>query len=236
MKKIDKIHLENPTWGSRKIKACLKLHFDYKQMNRKRIQRLMRKMAISAIYPAKKLSTPDMSRCVFPYLLRHLDINEPNQVWCTDITYIPLKGGFVYLVAIIDWYSKKILSWELSTTMDKHFCVWTLEEALRNYPPPKIFNTDQGSQFTSSAFITPLLKNDIRISMDGKGRALDNVVIERFWRTLKYDEVYLKEYSSVDEARENIESFIIKYNNYRPHDSLEGETPDMWYNKLDKVS
>ena len=113
MKKIDKIHLENPTWGSRKIKACLKLHFDYKQMNRKRIQRLMRKMAISAIYPAKKLSTPDMSRCVFPYLLRHLDINEPNQVWCTDITYIPLKGGFVYLVAIIDWYSKKILSWEL---------------------------------------------------------------------------------------------------------------------------
>ena len=119
---------------------------------------------------------------------------------------------------------------------EKNIKLGTLEEALRNYPPPKIFNTDQGSQFTSSAFITPLLKNDIRISMDGKGRALDNVVIERFWRTLKYDEVYLKEYSSVDEARENIESFIIKYNNYRPHDSLEGETPDMWYNKLDKVS
>ncbi len=236
MKKIDKINLEFPTWGSRKIRDYLRLNVKDLKINRKRVQRLMRKMAICAIYPKKRLSTPDMSRCVFPYLLRNLIIDKPNQVWCTDITYIPLKSGFVYLVAVIDWYSKKILSWELSTSMDKHFCIWALDEALRNYNHPKIFNTDQGSQFTSEAFVTPLLEKNIRISMDGKGRATDNIAIERFWRTLKYDEVYLKEYESVDDARKNIFGFIEKYNNERPHQTLEGITPDMAYNKIKKVA
>lgn len=236
MKQIDKISFDHPTWGSRKIRDFLRLHTKWKKVNRKRIQRLMRLMAIEAIYPQKRLSTPDANRCVFPYLLRHAEITEVNQVWSTDITYIPLKQGFIYLVAIIDWYSKKILSWEISTSMDKHFCESTLEDALRNNPKPIIFNTDQGSQFTSKSFAEKILSQDIRLSMDGKGRCLDNIPIERFWRTLKIDEVYLHEYSTVSEARQRIKRFIEEYNSIRPHESLGGVTPDMVYYANKKVA
>ena len=227
MNRIDEIYTEHPTWGSRKIRDYLR-NEGYK-MNRKRLQRLMRKMGISVIYPQKKLSTPHPDYKIYPYLLRGLDINRPNQVWCTDITYIRLKHGFVYLAAVMDWYSRKILSWELSVTIDKYFCMDALETALRHYTKPEIFNSDQGSQFTCPSFTGILKDHTIKISMDGKGRALDNVVIERFWRTLKYDEVYLKEYESVVEARQQIGTFIEMYNSKRPHATHEGLTPNSAY-------
>lgn len=227
MNRIDELYTKHPTWGSRKIRDYLRN--DEIKVNRKRIQRLMQKMGIAAIYPRKKLSTPHPDHKIYPYLLRGLDISRPNQVWCTDITYIRLKHGFVYLVAVMDWFSRKILSWDLSVTLDKHFCIEALEAALRNYGKPEIFNTDQGCQFTSPSFTQILKDHDIMISMDGKGRALDNVVIERFWRTLKYDEVYLKEYESVIDAREQIGAYIKLYNSKRPHASLEGYTPNNVY-------
>ena len=158
-----------------------------------------------------------------------MDIDKPNKVWCADITYIRLKHGFVYLVAILDWYSRKVLSWELSNTMDDWFCVSALESAIRHYGKPEIFNTDQGSQFTGKDFTDVLKLHEIKISMDGKGRALDNVVIERFWRSLKYEEVYLKEYENMAECREGIDHYIRKYNSFRPHSSVGCITPDMAY-------
>jgi putative transposase len=225
MNMIDEIYTDHPTWGSRKIRDYLRNQGI--RMNRKRLQRLMRKMGITAIYPRKRLSRPHPDHKIYPYLLRGLNICHPNHVWCTDITYIRLKHGFVYLVAVMDWYSRKILSWELSVTLDKYFCIDALETALRIYGEPKIFNSDQGSQFTSPSFTSKL--NGIKISMDGKGRALDNVAIERFWRTLKYDEVYLKEYESVDDARNQIAAYIDVYNSERPHASLGGLTPNSAY-------
>lgn len=230
MNKIDEIYTDHPTWGSRKIRDYLR-NEGFK-VNRKRIQRLMQKMGIVAIYPKKKLSTPHPDHKIYPYLLRGLDINRPNHVWCTDITYIRLKHGFVYLVAVMDWFSRKILSWELSVSLEKHFCMDALESALRLHGKPEIFNTDQGCQFTSPSFTKILKEHHIKISMDGKGRALDNVVIERFWRTLKYDEVYLKEYESVVDARNQIGAYIELYNSKRPHASLEGRTPNSAYNCL----
>lgn len=227
MNKIDELYTEHPTWGSRKIRDHLRNN-GFK-VNRKRIQRLMQKMGIVAIFPGLKLSTPHPDHKIYPYLLRGLDISRPNQVWCTDITYIRLKHGFVYLVAVMDWYSRKILSWELSVTLDKHFCIDALEAALRKYKKPEIFNTDQGCQFTSPSFTQILKENEILISMDGKGRALDNVTIERFWRTLKYDEVYLKEYESVIDARNQIGDYIKTYNSKRPHASHGGKTPNSVY-------
>lgn len=227
MNRIDALHLEEPTWGSRKLRDALRLE-GYK-VNRKRIQRLMRKMAIQSIYPKKKLSMAEPGSVKYPYLLRYLNIDRPGLVWCTDITYIRLGHGFVYLVAVMDWYSKKILSWQLSNTLDKHFCIWALDEALRKYQSPSIFNSDQGSQFTCEDFLRPLLERDVRISMDGKGRALDNVAIERFWRTLKYDEVYLKEYESMADAKVQIGRYIESYNSRRPHQALGGITPNMAY-------
>jgi putative transposase len=228
MNRIDEVYTEHPTWGSRKIRDYLR-NEGYK-VNRKRLQRLMHTMGIAAIYPQKKISIPHPDYKIYPYLLRGLDICRSNQVWCTDITYIRLKHGFVFLTAIMDWYSRKILSWELSVTIDKYFCIEALESALRHFGKPEIFNSDQGSQFTSPSFTGILKENNIRISMDGKGRALDNVMIERFWRTLKYDEVYLKEYESVTDARRQIGAFIEMYNSKRPHASLNGLTPNSVYN------
>ncbi len=230
MTKIDEIFLENPDFGSRKIRDVLKYQEGYK-VNRKRVQRLMRLMGIEAIFPKRNLSKPGIgsNHKIYPYLLRNLDINRPNQVWCTDITYIRLSHGFVYLVAIMDWYSRKILSWELSTTMDKHFCVSALERAFRKHGKPEIFNSDQGVQFTCKEFLEKLEEKNIKISMDGKGRALDNIMIERFWRTIKYGEVYLNDYSSPIEAALRIGNYIKKYNEKRPHSSLNSHTPEKVY-------
>jgi len=227
MKRIDELYLDNPAWGSRQMRNRLRL--EGKRVNRKRIQRLMRLMGIEALYPKHNLSRPHPDHKVYPYLLRGLDINRSDIVWCSDITFIRLRHGFVYLVAILDWYSRKVLSWELSNTIDTHFCVSALDAAMRRYGKPEIFNTDQGSQFTSETFTGKLLAANIRISMDGKGRALDNVVVERFWRSLKYEEVYLKEYNDVKECREGIARYIEKYNSFRPHSSVGGITPDMAY-------
>lgn len=236
MDMIDRMHMDFPAWGSRKIRDRLRL--DGYQVNRKRIQRLMALMGISAIYRKPNLSKPNKEHKIYPYLLRRLNINRPDQVWCCDITYIRLHRGFVYLVAVLDWYSKTVLSWELSNTLDTSFCVSALNKAIDRYGKPEIFNTDQGAQFTSNNFTGELLKRNIKISMDGKGRALDNVAIERFWRTLKYEEVYLKDYMSMKEARENIGRFIELYNSYRPHDSLKGLPPMEVYsrNSLDRAA
>jgi putative transposase len=223
MRRIDELYLENPTWGSRKMRDALRLEKII--VNRKRVQRLMRLMGIEAIYPKKNLSKRYQNHIVYPYLLRGVSITKPNQVWSIDITYIRLKHGWVFMVAIIDWYSKAILSWSLSNTSDKHFCIEALEEALMKHGNPEIFNTDQGSQFTSPDFTKVLNEAGIKISMDGKGRALDNIPIERFWRTLKIDEVYLKDYESLPDARKQIGEFIEKYNWRRPHMSLDGNTP-----------
>jgi putative transposase len=227
MKLIDEIHTDHITWGSRKIRDFLRN--EGHKVNRKRIQRLMNKMQIQVLYPKRNLSRANKNHKVYPYLLRNLSIDHPNHVWCTDITYIRLDHGFTYLVAVMDWYSKKILSWELSNTVDRFFCISSLEEALEKYPNPEIFNTDQGSQFTSPDFTKVLKDESIKISMDGKGRALDNISIERFWRTLKQDEIYLHEYRSMQEARDRINKFIDEYNSIRPHQSLNGKTPDMVY-------
>lgn len=227
MKRIDELYIDNPAWGSRQMRDRLRLEGN--KVNRKRIQRLMRLMGIEALYPKKNLSRPHPDHKVYPYLLRGLDINRPDMVWCADITYIRLRHGFAYLVAVLDWHSRKVLSWELSNTMDVHFCVSALDKAIKRFGKPEIFNTDQGSQFTSEKFTDILNGNKIRISMDGKGRALDNVIIERFWRSLKYEEVFLKEYSNMIECREGITDYIRKYNSFRPHSSIGGITPDMVY-------
>lgn len=227
MKRIDELFLDNPTWGSRQMRNRLRL--EGKKVNRKRIQRLMRLMGIEVLYPRRNLSRPHPDHRVYPYLLRGLEINRPDMVWCTDITYIRLKYGFVYLVAILDWYSRKVLSWELSNTLDAHFCVSALDNAIERYGKPEIFNTDQGAQFTSEAFTGKLQSNTIRISMNGKGRALDNVIVERFWRSLKYEEVYIKEYNDMKECRDGIAHYIEKYNSFRPHSSVGAITPDMAY-------
>lgn len=229
MKRIDELYMDNPTWGSRKMRDRLRLDFPGRRINRKRVQRLMNLMGIEAIYPKKNLSKRHPDHKIYPYLLRNLDINRPNMVWCTDITYIRLQHGFVYLVAVLDWYSRKVLSWELSNTLDSHFCVSALKDALEQYGTPEIFNTDQGVQFTSQSFIRELEKKKIRISMDGKGRCLDNIVVERFWRSLKYDEVYLKDYSNMTECYHGIKQYIEKYNSFRPHLSHNGITPNMAY-------
>lgn len=227
MKIIDKIHLDHVAWGSRKIRDYL--NNNGWKVNRKRIQRLMNKMQIQAIYPKKNLSRPNASHKKYPYLLNSIQINQPNQVWCSDITYIPLKNSYIYCVAIMDWYSKKILSCELSITPDKYFCISALERAIRLFGKPEVLNTDQGSQFTSNDFTNILLENDIQISMNSKGRALDNIAIERFWRTLKYEEVYLKDYSSISDAQKQISDYINQYCQIRPHATLDGKTPDMKY-------
>ena len=195
MRKIDECHLQRPYYGSRRLRDWLQ-DLGY-AINRKKLQRLMREMGLTALYPKQNLSKRNQAHKVYPYLLRGLVIDRPNQAWAADVTYIPMAKGFLYLVAIIDWYSRKVLAWELSNSMDVRFCVEALETALGKYGKPEIFNTDQGSQFTSEAFTSVLKENDIRISMDGKGRWVDNVFVERLWRSLKYEEVYLKGYGNV---------------------------------------
>jgi len=230
MSRIDELHTENITWGSRMLRDRLRL--EGWKVSRKRIQRLMRLMELQVVYSKPKLTRPHPTHPVYPYLLRGLTIDRPNQVWCADITFIRLRHGFVYLVAIMDWYSKRVLTWQLSNTADRHFCVAALERALRRHKKPEIFNTDQGAQFTSPDFTGVLKDAEVRISMDAKGRALDNIAIERFWRTLKQDEVYLRDYESLAEARHYIGEFIRRYNEERPHSSIGGQTPlAVYYNR-----
>ena len=227
MRLMDRCHMERPFYGSRRIVDWLA--DEGHRVNRKRVQRLMRTMGLVATYPKRRLSLADRAHRVYPYRLRNLTVNRPNQVWCADITYIPMARGFVYLVAVMDWYSRKVLSWRLSNTMDSHFCVEALEEALEDHGIPEIVNTDQGSQFTSEAFIEVLKDNDIQISMDGKGRWLDNVFIERLWRSVKYEEVYLKAYTGVADARRSLACYFRFYNQQRRHQALDAQTPDNVY-------
>jgi putative transposase len=222
MKLIDQQYLKTPFFGSRRMTDMLK---DLgHRVNRKHVQRLMRLMGIEAIYPKPNTSRPNKEHKVYPYLLRNLKIDRPNQVWAIDITYIPMKKGFQYLVAIIDWYSRYIISWRLSNSLDKDFCIKALEDALK-IGSPEIFNSDQGCQFTSTEFTDLLKQNSIQISMDSKGRCLDNIIIERFWRSLKYEEVYLKAYANGLEAKISIAQWIAFYNNERPHQGLQSKKP-----------
>lgn len=227
---LDQLHMDHPWMGARSLRDQVNRRTDY-TVNRKRIQRLMRKMGIHSVYAKPRTSIPGKGHKIYPYLLRHLDINRPNQVWSTDITYIPMARGFIYLVAIMDWHSRKVLSWKLSNSMDTSFCIEALEEAMDKYGKPEICNTDQGSQFTSDDFTKVLSDADIKISMDGKGRWVDNVFIERLWRSLKYEEVYLKAYESVKGARESIKTYLTFYNSERTHQSLDKLTPDEVYFK-----
>jgi putative transposase len=216
---------EHPFYGYRKIAEALK----HMNATKKQIRLLMAKAGLRAIYPRKRLSLPNKQHKKYPYLLKGMDIWLPNQVWATDITYVRINGCYVYLVAIIDLYSRKVLSWSLSNTMDAEFCVSTLNEAIETYGVPAIFNSDQGSQFTSDAFIKVLKNKGIRISMDGKGRALDNIYVERLWRSLKYEEIYLNDYRSMDELKARLKGYFRFYNTERFHQSLEYATPDEIY-------
>ena len=227
MRLIDEIHLKRPFYGSRRIRDDLE---DLGHaVNRKKVQRLMRQMGIAALYPKANTSRPGKGHKIYPYLLKGLTIDRANQVWAADLTYIPMAKGFVYVVAIMGWYSRKVLAWRLSNTMDADFCVEALEEAISRYGAPALFNTDQGAQFTSDAFTGILKEADIRISMDGKGRWVDNVFVERLWRSLKYEEVYLKAYDSVSQARLSIGNYFRFYNRERKHQSLDRRTPDQVY-------
>lgn len=227
MRRMDELHLKHPFFGSRMLTETLKREGHY--VNRKRIQRLMRLMGLESVAPKPSTSDPSPEHPVYPYLLRNLPINRINQVFAADITYIPMAQGFAYLVAIIDWYSRRVLAWRLSNTMDTDFCVEALSEVLERYGCPDIFNTDQGSQFTSNEFTGVLLENNIKISMDGKGRYLDNIFVERLWRSLKYEEVYLNPYDSVQEARGGIGHYFEFFNTERPHQALGYQTPASFY-------
>ncbi len=227
MRIIDEQYLKTPTYGSRTMRNHLR-RLGYK-INRKRVQRLMQRMGIEAIYPRPKTSIANPQHRIYPYLLKGMDINQPNMVWATDITYIPMKRGFMYLVAVMDWYSRKVLSWRLSNTLDADFCVAALEEAISRYGVPEIFNTDQGAQFTGSKFTGVLKSNNIRISMDGRGRAYDNIFVERLWWTVKYHYVYLHEFGSGLELRVGLKDWFKFYNQNRPHHTFNGETPNEVY-------
>jgi len=231
MRMIDEQFLETPFYGTRQIARHFR-RLGY-CVGRKRIRRLMRKMGIQAIYQRPRTTVPHPEHKVYPYLLRGLTIDRPNMVWCADITYIPLQRGFLYLVAIMDWYSRRVLSWRLSNTMEASFCVEAMEEAIAKYGPPEIMNTDQGSQFTGIEFTETLKQAGIRISMDGKGRWMDNVFIERLWRSLKYECVYLHELATGTHARKVIGDWIDLYNDKRPHSSLGDKTPTEAFWNLD---
>ncbi len=218
MRRIDELYTERPFFGSRRIAFTL-------GANRKRMQRLMRLMGIAALGPKPGTSKPAPGHKIYPYLLRNMTIERPNQVWATDITYLPIGSGFLYLVAIMDWASRAVLAWRLSNTMDVSFCISALEEALARFGKPDIFNSDQGSQFTSAAFTGTLARAGIQISMDGRGRWMDNVFIERLWRSLKHEDIYLKGYADGREARAGIASWIAFYNGQRPHQALGYKAP-----------
>lgn len=226
MKLIDQYYTLRPFFGSRRMTDHLRL-VGY-TVNRKRIQRLMRLLGLEAIYPKPRLSIKDKAHRIYPYLLRDVPVTHINQVWSADITYIHMVHGFMYLVAIIDWFSRYVLSWRLSNTLDVDFCLEALDEAL-SYGKPDIFNTDQGSQFTSVSFTGRLIPEQIKISMDGRGRALDNVFVERLWRSVKYEDIYIKDYQSVPELGFGLDQYFRFYNHERPHQSLGGQTPAMVY-------
>jgi len=223
MRVIDETYLAHPVFGSRQMLRWLRRQ-GY-AVNRKRIRRLMRQMGLEAIYPKPNLSRAHPEHRLYPYLLRHLTVDRPNQVFSADITYVPVKGGVIYLCAVIDWYSRAVLAWELSNTLDARFCVNAVQRAIALYGPPEIFNTDQGSQFTSAEFTAPLLKLGVKLSMDGKGRCLDNVFVERLWRTVKYDEIYLKSYASQVDAQAQLATFFRFYNDHRPHSAFGNANP-----------
>ena len=227
MKRIDRLHLEMPFAGSRMLRDLLAQE-DLK-VGRKHVATLMKRMGIEALYRKPRTTRKHPQHRVYPYLLRGLTIDRPNQVWAMDLTYIPMARGFVYLVAVLDWYSRKVLSWRVSITMDVHFCVEALEEAIALYGAPEIMNTDQGSQFTSQTFTGLLKEHGIRISMDGKGAWRDNVFIERLWRSVKYQEVYLHAYETVSDSRTGLGLHFDLYNRSRPHSSLKRKTPDQVY-------
>ena len=231
MRQIDELHLNYPFAGSRMLRDMLSQQG--LEVGRRHVRTLMRRMSIEAIYRRPDTSKPAPGHRIYPYLLRGLTVTRPNQVWAMDITYIPMARGFVYLAAVVDWFSRRILSWKLSITMDVSFCIEALEEALSKNEKPEIFNTDQGSQFTSQAFVEQLKKNGIAISMDGRGRWRDNVFVERIWRSIKYEEVYLHAYASVSEARTSLSLYIEFYNSMRPHSSLKAQTPNqVYFNRL----
>jgi len=233
MRLIDAQFMETPYYGARQMARYLRRQ-GYK-VNRKRAHRLMQKMGLMAIYQKPNTSKPHPEHKVYPYLLRTLDISEPNQVWCADVCYIPMRKGFLYLVAVMDWCSRKVLSWRLSNALDTEFCIAALQEALAKYGRPAIFNTDQGSQFTSLEFTHILKDADVKISMDGKGRWRDNVMIERLWRSLKYECVYLNAFETGSEARNGIGKWIRLYNEERPHSSIDDKTPHEAYWKLPRA-
>ena len=215
MRRIDAMHLKRPFYGSRRIRDWL--WEEGQEINRKRVQRLMRQMGITALYPKKGTSRPGKGHKIYPYLLKGLDIDRPNQVWAADLTYIPMAKGFVYLVVVMDWYSRKVLSWRLSNTMESDFCVDALEETMSRYSKPEIFNTDQGAQFTCEACTDVLKAAEIKISIDYKGRWVGNVLVERLWRSLKYEKVYFRAYDSVSDARARIGAYFRFYNSERKH-------------------
>lgn len=223
MRRIDEIYTAYPFYGSRKMTAVLQRE-DF-TVNRKRVQRLMRLMGLQSVAPQPNTSRAHPEHQVYPYLLREVVVERPNQVWATDITYIRIERGFAYLVAVIDWHSRLVLAWRLSNSLDTEFCVQALNQALARYGQPEIFNTDQGSQFTSLEFTGVLQTHGVRLSMDGKGRALDNIFVERLWRSVKYEEVYLKQYETMREAREGLTAYFRFYNTQRPHQALGNRTP-----------
>lgn len=226
MRLLDEQYTRCPFYGVRRMTAVLKRQ-GYR-VNEKRVRRLLREMGLEAQYPKPRLSAANKEHRIYPYLLRGVVIDRANQVWSTDITYIRLLQGFIYLVAVMDWHSRFVLSWELSVSMDSAFCIEALDEALR-VARPEIFNSDQGSQFTSTAFTSKLIEQEIQISMDGRGRAFDNIFVERLWRSVKYEEVYLKEYQNVGQAKEGLRNYFLFYNNQRLHQSLDYKTPETVY-------
>jgi putative transposase len=227
MRQIDEIHLVHPFYGSRKIRD--ELWSRGYNVGRDRVRRLMRRMGMEALYVKPKLSWAHPEHVKYPYLLRGLEITRANHVWCADITYIPMAKGFCYLVAVMDWASRMVLAWRLSNTLDSSFCVDALEEAMAKYGRPEIFNTDQGSQFTAEVFTDTLYSNGITISMDGKGRWMDNVFIERLWKSVKYEDIYLKAYSSMTEAKNGLSQYFKFYNEKRWHQTFDRKTPSMVY-------
>ncbi len=227
MRRIDELHLEHPFAGSRMLKGLLQA--EGREVGRLHVSTLMKKMSIKALYRRPNTSKPAPGHKIYPYLLRKLAVTRPNQVWAMDITYVPMARGFVYLAVVIDWFSRKVLAWRLSITLSADFCIEALEEALGHHGRPEIFNTDQGSQFTSIEFTKVLKDAEVAISMDGKGAWRDYVFVERLWRTVKYEEVYLRAYASVSEARASIARYLGFYNGTRPHSSLGGRMPEQAY-------
>jgi putative transposase len=227
MRRLDELHLEFPFAGSRMLRGLVAA--EGCKVGRRHVKTLMQRMGIEALYRRPRTTKPEPGHKIYPYLLRGLEIERPNQVWAMDITYIPMARGFVYLAVVLDWFSRRVLAWRLSITMEASFCVETLEDALARHGKPEVFNTDQGSQFTGTAFTGVLASNGIAISMDGKGAWRDNVSVERLWRSVKYEEVYLRAYDGVGEARSSIGRYLDFYNRRRPHSGLDGATPDQAY-------